>query len=284
MYALFKSRCGDFDQRVFLRYVFMRSDIKVPLKEFNEMVTEFCSKDTINGFDWSPLYTAMNLLHDSGPDSRNGWEKLIHRLLTLGPDLHKSIRSSIGGTLLHEVLSIAQYPFESGELGEQWLRILERSGIDIEEYLRTERFVRGDASLPILLFEHQWQPNRTARTRCAYIIFSESSPRVSWDWYIDPQSHAVEVLNEFKNLGPSSYDIPKGYQYPERMVNWPYFYPRWEVCYGHSFYYVMKEYRMKYFKTPFENRFERRRLKKARKLYKAQGIGKRKRIPGAWID
>lgn len=289
---LFKSRCEDLDKECFLRYTFleMYADLPVPLETFNEMVNEFISKDTINSFTFSPLYAAMRMWHESGPDIRDGWEKLVHRLLALGPDLHKRGTPGVtwpGSTVLHQVLSIAKYPFESGELGEQWLRILESFGIDIEKYLRSECAAWDDSS-PLILDCPTLFPFHVAYDRCAYIIFSESSPRLSWDWYIDPESHAVEVLHEFKDLGPSSYDTRQDYQFPEAMVNWPYFYPGWVwVCYKSEFRYVLTEdemNKMKSLSTLFEKRFERRRLKKAQKLYNAQGIGKCKRIPGAWID
>jgi hypothetical protein len=32
-------------------------------------------------------------------------------------------------------------------------------------------------------------------------------PHFSWDWWIDPEGPAYEVLDEFRNFGPPSHDL-----------------------------------------------------------------------------
>jgi hypothetical protein len=119
--------------------------------------------------------------------------------------------------------------------------------------------------------------------RLRYLVFSEHIPRVSWDWYIDPKGPAFQVLYEFRNLGPSIHGPRKDYNSPDAMSHWPYFYPRWQSCRSISYPRSAKAMRSSFIKL-FENRFERRWLKKMKKLERAHGIRKSPKIPGSWID
>jgi hypothetical protein len=246
---------------------------------------DFMSKDTIDAFEISPLFTAMRMLHKSEPEARNGWEKTIHHLLDLGPNLHVN-RMVVGGTILDQIMDIVQSSFESQEVCEEWLLVLESFGLDIEEYLKTERLYQYEGSVAktvphmgsfLIMNEHRYR----------YTIFSKHSPRVSWDWAIDPEGHAAEVSHEFRNLGPVSHEPFRDYQYPEMMFNWPYFYPKWQsLRRAFNHYTNTQEVRSscRISIAVFEKRFERRWVKRAEKLQRAQGIKKGPRVPGAWID
>jgi hypothetical protein len=220
------------------------------------------------------------MLLKSEAEFRNSWKELIRQLLNLGPDLHTS-RILEGGTILDEIMDVADSPFESYGLGGEWLAILESSSIDIGKYLRTERDYHYDETSP--LTTPHMKANMADGYRYRYMVFSENTPRISWDWYIDPEGHAFEVLHEFRNMGPISHLPKQDFQLPERMFNWPYFYPRWQ-----SFRSALRAEEMR---SPcktlikiFDNRFERRWLKKVRKLRRVQGIGENPKVPGAWID
>ncbi len=265
----------------FFEALFWDREIKFTLELFNLIVNESLSKEIIDDLDLSPISAAMRMWYNSGPEFRDGWSKLVHRLLAFVPDLHKYSVSIARQTMLYQILDIADCPVESGELGEGWLGILEDFGIDIGEYLRTERVAQHEESSPILTPKYD---RYTKSSRYSYIIFSESSPRVSLDWYIDPEGHASEVLHEFRNLGPSSHNPSQDYKFPERIVNWPHFYPRWESCHDALSWGWITEDTVNSLSKLFQNRFERRWLKKAQKLDRAQGIGKIPRVPGAWID
>jgi DNA segregation ATPase FtsK/SpoIIIE-like protein len=167
-------------------------------------------------------------------------------------------------------------------MGNEWLAVLEDFGVDVRNYLRTEYLQqpeRGSVSI-LLSFFHYGIASR-------YIIFSENSPRISWDWYIDPEGHASKVLHEFRNLGPVRHLPRKDHELPDEMFNWPYFYSRLDRCYSALWWCTRTEEEsssMRSIIKILENRFERRWLKKAKKLRRAQGIREFPKVPGAWID
>jgi hypothetical protein len=285
IYLLFTSRCDSFDDKAFFEGTFVNPHLEVTLEAFHGIVHEFIAPITIDAFDVSPITTAMRMLLKSTPEFRYNWKQLMHQLLALGSNLHSS-RMLESGTMLDEIMDIAESPFESEDVGEEWLDILESSGLDIENYLRTEQLYQHDGSTP-LITPHLGISSSLDSFRDRYMIFSESSPRISWDWHIDPEGHASEVLYEFRNLGPMSPAPIYDYRYPERMFNWPYFYPRWQHHQLALKWYTTSEEMRSFCRTLikiFDDRFERRWLKKVEKLRRAQGIGKGPKVPGAWVD
>jgi hypothetical protein len=280
--ALFTSRCDHFDEATFFGSLFSYPKLEVKLETFNIMVNDLISEATIDFFETTPTYTAMRMLYKSAPELRQEWKKLIRRLLAVEPDLHDSWW---GCTMLDNILESAECPFDSQEMCEEWLMILEDVGIDIAEYLRTELVYQYQyGSVPILL--QPWGLLRSETKDCLRYrchIFSETKPRVSWDWYINPQGHAFEVLREFGNLGPIDHHPGKDFYFSHKTCNWPYFYPRWESCRNAPRSYITEDMKPSLLKL-FENRFERRCIKKGNKLKRAQGIRNGPKVPGAWID
>jgi hypothetical protein len=282
---LFLSRCDYLDEEDFLGGLFNDPKLEMTLEAFKDIVHELISKDTINSFETSPICTAMRMRHKSEPRYCEGWKEIIRRLLTFGPDLHGSYPWG-GGTILEHVLNIAEWcPFESQQVGEEWLEILGDAGFDIEDYIRIEELHQYKfGSVPILLplWSHGGiKITDNIRHRC--IIFSDHKPRISWNWYINPEGHAFEVLYEFRNLGPidNDYDPAQDYHFPEEIFNWPFFHPRWER--SHLWWHLRTDEMVSPHKV-FRDRFERRWLKKIKKLEKTQGIGRGLKIPGAWVD
>jgi hypothetical protein len=285
IYLLFTSRSDYFDDKAFFESTFDDPNLEVPLEAFRGIVHEFIAPITLDAFDVSPITTAVRMLRKSTPEFRYNWKQLIHQLLPLGSNLH-SPRLLEGETMLDQIMDTAESPFESEDVGEEWLAILESSGLDIENYLRTERLYQYDGSTP-LITPHLRSSSSLDCFRDRYTIFSESSPRISWDWYIDPEGHASEVLHEFRNLGPMEQDLSYDYEYPERMFNWPYRYPRWQYLQPALKWCTTSEETRSFYRTLikiFDDRFERRWLKKVEKLRRAQGIGKGPKVPGAWVD
>jgi hypothetical protein len=294
IYFLFKSRCDHFDEVDFFAGLFSGPDLDVTLQAFNGIVQDFVSKATIDTFHATPICTAMRMLLKSTPESRDGWKESIYRLLALMPDLHTS-KMMTGGTILDQIFDIAESPFESQEVGEEWLSLLEGVGIEVEDYLRIERGYQYElGSVPILTpgygfalsnDMHQYGFDVSNASRYHYVMFSESRPRISWDWYIDPHSGAVDVLYEFRHFGPVNHEPRQDYHCPERLANWPYFYPRWLSCCHTVTKYTSKETKNSLVEL-FETRFERRWLKKVEKFHRGKRSenGKAPKVPGAWID
>jgi len=287
LYLLFTSRCEYFEKEEFFSELFFFFDLDVTPKRFNRIVNELASKVTIDSFQTSPICAAMRLFYKSEPEFRDAWRESIHRLLALGADLHCSDEWG-GGTVLDQILDLVKCPFESRELGENLLSILEDFGLDVREYLKLERLHQREwKSIPILLPHFSFDDVQEFNIPRRFIIFSSDYPRISWDWYIDPEGHAFEVLQEFRNLGPMNHGPRRDYRSPEIMFNWPYFYARWDNLPGAVPWWTNTEAKRSSLRNPmkvFENRFERRWLKKMKKLRKAQGIGETLKIPGAWID
>jgi hypothetical protein len=285
IYSLFMSRCDYFDEEDFFASLFISSTVKVTLAAFEDIVNELFSKVNIDAFEISPIIPAIRMLRKAQPGFCDEWKQLIHRLLELGPDLHASHLFE-GETVLDQIMDIAESPFESHEVGEQWLSILESFGFDIEDYLQTERIYQYEGSTPILT-PHMGFFNMGDDIPKRYMVFSEYSPRISWDWHVDPESHAFEALHEFRNLGYMHQDPVDDHRFPERMLNWPYVYPRWQSLNRFVHWHTNTEEMrcsLRALITVFENRFEHRWLKKVKKLRRAQGFGKSPRLPGAWID
>jgi len=287
LYLLFTSRCEYFEKEDFFSELFDFFYPQVTPKTFNRIVNELASKVTIDSFQTSPICTAMRMFHKSKPEFRDAWRESIYRLLALGTDLHDSYEWG-GGTVLDQILDLVECPFESRELGENWLSILEDFGVDVREYLKLERLHQRELkSIPILLPHLNFYDVQECNNPRRFIIFSTDYPRISWDWHIDPEGHAFEVLQEFRNLGPMYHEPRQDYESPGRMANWPYFYARWENLPRAVHWWTNTEEMRSSLRTlikVFENRFERRWLKKMKKLQKAQGIGETLKIPGAWID
>jgi hypothetical protein len=286
LYLLFTSRCEYFKEEDFFYDLFDYFDLDVAPKTFNRIVNELVSKVTIDSFQTSPICTAMRMFYKSEPEFRDAWRESIHRLLALGTDLHDSYEWG-GGTVLDQILDLVECPFESRELGENWLSILEDFGLEVREYLKLERLHQREwKSIPILLPHLNFYDVQECNNPRRFIIFSNDYPRISWDWYIDPEGPAFEVLQEFRNLGPMYHEPTRDYESPGRMANWPYFYARWEnrprTMHWRKITEEMSQL-MTLIKV-FENRFERRWLKKMKKLRNAQGIGEKLKMPGAWID
>lgn len=235
------------------------------------------------------------MLHNSELVVREDWTNWIHQLLDLGFDLHSPSGLLSRRPVLDHIMDIADSSFESMEIGEEWLDTLEGYGFDVGDYIQTEylQHHKGSRGLPIWHMGQGWlddriddDDNRGFRSRVT--IFSENTPsRVSWDWYIDPKSHAFEVLYEFRHLGPSYHNFCHRSNLPGAAINWPFSYPCWRthrVSLNWGRYVGDKMRSIQTFLKNFENRFERRWLKKIQKLERAQGFGKRPKVPGGWID
>jgi hypothetical protein len=211
----------------------------------------------------------------SNPADQKLWKQAIQNVLSLGLNLHTTYHYKDDHivTLLDDILNIAEHPFESHWLGHKWLEILSESGIDVVEYLGVEFEIRFNSSqtLPMMLRANQYS------TRERYLVISKKPPTVSWEWYIDPAGRAFDVLQEFKYLGMR-------YQqslYPNYNVDWPFFYPKWQQAFQRR---QLGSDEEPYLRI-FNNRCERRELKKARKLAREQGLLQRgPKVPGAWID
>jgi hypothetical protein len=253
--------------------------VDIPVDLFTRMVHEWFTEENINDCRCPPLAIAAQKFGESLPFQCPHWKSIILHLIRLGSDLQRGSRE--GTTILDDLMNVVNTPFESQSLGLAWLDILTELRLDVVEYLRTEYRFHFDPSKSLPILSADWRTDYRARR----LVVSEETPSISWDWFIDANGKAFEVLEEFKNFGPGAVDDIDWFVHgPRSLNNWPFFYPIWD------FYGTRARFIPWYEITPAkvqlaEDRFERRWQKKAMKLARAQGILQRgPKVPGAWID
>jgi hypothetical protein len=250
---------------------------------FIRMVREVLTKENINDCLRPPLAIASAIVGRWSLPDRNLLKPTIQHLIALGADPHQGLEDE--STLLENLMWRIDHPWDSASVGREWLDILMGSRIDVVEYLRTEHRLHFDPSrsLPMLRSE------RYHDYRARYLIISEEPPSLSWDWFIDAEGNAFEVLEEFKNFGPGRHALYNDYYQPSSMPNWPFFYHRWHWLAERKAHGLLYKVQIAHAQLAHaqlaEERFERRWHKKGAKLARAQGLARRGlKIPGAWID
>jgi hypothetical protein len=252
------------------------TEAKLPVDLFTRMVHEWFTEENINDCVCPPLAVAVTELGKYLPFQCPQWKSIILCLIRLGSNLQRGSRKGI--TILDDLMNGADTPFESRSLGLAWLDILTEMRLDVVEYLRTEHCFHFDPSKSLPILDACWRiDNRDRR-----LVISEETPSISWDWFIDANGKAFEVLEEFKNFGPGVVD--ENAYCPGSLDNWPFFYPRWDF-YGTRARFRSWDENSAAITQLAEDRFERRWRKKAMKLARAQGLLQRgPKVPGAWID
>lgn len=267
------------DSTDFSTGLFGSTYVEIPVGLFTRMVREWFTKENINDCVCPPLAIAVKRFGESLPFQCPQWKSIIFDLIHLGSNLQRG--SENGTTILDNLMNEVDTPFESKSLGLAWLDILTELRLDVVGYLRTEYCFHFDPSKSFPILDADWRTDFRARR----LVVSEETPAISWDWFIDANGKAFEVLEEFKNFGPGAVDDMAYFlRGPESLANWPFFYPRWD-------YYVTEAKFASWDEDVAtnaqlaEDRFERRWQKKAMKLARAQGILQRgPKVPGAWID
>ena len=105
-----------------------------------------------------------------------------------------------------------------------------------------------------------------------------SNPSVSWDWWIDPNSCAYLVREEFKQLDISGPDFEWGWDEWEK--SWPLRFPACTDRQGYELPSAQSERQPLY--DLAQKRANRRWEKKSMKAARAQGLKRRDRMPGVW--
>jgi len=276
-YTLFTSRPESIDLASASPMIFSLQ--RTSLDTFNFLSNSYVTSENINYYSQPPILCAFRcMIHHSSSDSLSGWKMAIRRLISLGADIHKSFGDKY--TFLDAIMDLADTPFESADLGSEWLGLLAEAGIDVVAYLRIERAIHfeGLNTLPKIRMS-----GRHLRERV--LIISEEGERmgVRTDWAMDSQSKAFEVLHEFRHFGPMHHSKRSDCWEPEVMYNWPYLYPRWQ-SYVDSVHLGTMENELRAVTELSARRYEQRWQKKAVRHLRTQGIKKDPKVPGAWID
>jgi hypothetical protein len=205
------------DPRFFSAILFDHGFDYMPPEIFDRILYDCCTKDNIADSAYAPLATAVERFVRSSPNVRYRWKPIIRHLISLEADPHQGILGD--STILDDLMNGQDGPFKSMSVGQAWLDVLTECGIDVVEYLRTEYQLHFDPStaLPIMTLYNGLR---------GYLIISLETPSVSWDWFIDPEGQAYEVLEEFKNFG--NFYSPYSYSLYNANRHWPIVYSRWQ--------------------------------------------------------
>jgi hypothetical protein len=116
------------------------------LKAFTGIVHELVSKVTMDAIKMSPICIAMRMFYTTEPAFRNGWKDLIVKILVLRPNLPRCrCYMEGGGTALDQILDATKSQFESCEIGEECLGILEDSGYTLKNTYRSNALTSVDS-------------------------------------------------------------------------------------------------------------------------------------------
>ena len=241
-----------------------------------------------------PLAVALRLFSRS-PRA----EPLIRKLICKGADVHAPVPRQCRvknehpypwshdtvGTPLDELFVDYESSFQSREIADEWLRILASEGFDVLAYLEREIALHEDRmqlTFRVEDFNHNACPNPRQ------LVFEFGSrPAVWWNWWIDPNSPAYLLREEFKHMNVYADEnyvrtvpAPGSSQWE---VLWPIVWPIWSLC------------REPKSKTPEHNawqwklyhaqeRAEKRLKKRAAKMERFYGLKRKSRMPGTWPD
>ena len=228
-----------------------------------------------------PLATALRQFGRGG----TGWDPFLRLLIRTGADLHAPVRSllqrSLGysggvpkyGSPLDELFFYTKTPFEGEKVARHWLQILEDEGCNILAYLKEEFELRAAGAANR---ELTYPAAGITRTLRQLKFYWGTSPYVSWDWWIDPDSPISLVCEEFKHIALLS---PICRRWEQWEAKWKEFWPFTYSASGLGCAYLDGP------NTLYERaqaRFNRRAKKRSNRLARAQGSRARSKMPGAW--
>ena len=232
------------------------------------------------------------------------WGSSIRKWLRRKPDIHTRSFSSYGPwrwgvitdrarrldflleheemtfTLLDELFALNSDPFHAEVLAQEWLLMLAEADYDINTYLENEKrlhFTQNFLSYPEFS-SHYFNTYRQ-------LVFEiGENPRVSWEWWIDPLSHASLVLDEFRYMNPCHPDhrFHLHYWSVGWEMTWPFDYPHWSEAYMPPWNELLALKRWRKRADQAARRYTRQAKTKYPRNFEhiAEGIV----IPGAWVE
>lgn len=103
-------------------------------------------------------------------------------------------------TPLDEVFTSTDTPFEVYMAAQRWLGILDSEGYDMRAYLVEEEALHELQNYFTLPSKHRaWKDN----LRQLKFELERDDPLVYWDWWVNPESPASLILEEFKWMNGS---------------------------------------------------------------------------------
>lgn len=211
-----------------------------------------------------------------------GWDPFLRLLIRTGAGLHAPVQSHVQrflvypcpvpqyGSPLDELFFYTKTPFEGEKVARHWLQILEDEGYNTLAYLKEEFELRA-ANMQLT-----YPAAGITRIPRQLKFHWGSSPYVSWDWWIDPDSPVSMVCEEFKHIALSSPVCRRWEQWEGKWKNfWPFTYSASRLGYSY-----LDGQNTLYERA--QERFNRRAKKRSKKLACAQSFRSQSKMPGAW--
>lgn len=280
---------------MYLRY-FLRHSIEDPVKlvaiAWNNNVCSYicaCVQDLPTSRFWS-LSTGASLfrfLIENGADVHRGD---VHR-----GKVHRGKRTR--RTAYYRLLDCQYSQFDIDGDIQTWLEILRRAGVCLSNYLEQEHqlLLREWDGFHVDSYDNT--PDTAVTTRRITMVKIGGFMAPTWRHCTDPDSHAYEVLEEFKNLGPGRSDwLPPLPPYPTHEKD----YKIWTTCKSPSDYFPFyptplrdEEHDMKRYPYLYKTydlavkittaRFQQRQAKKMGKS-RPKRKAPASKMPGSWVD
>lgn len=146
-------------------------------------------KNDLLSFAWDCL--VMHLCAHRLLNRANGvhiWVPAFQYLIEQGVDIHRTAPDT-GASAYYQLVVGTRHPFEADEAAYFWLEILKSCGVDMRSYAQIES-------------SFDWSDEEELK---AVILDFEGLPMFSWRRDPYTESRIIEVLGEFHNFGPDSF-------------------------------------------------------------------------------
>lgn len=248
--------------------------------------------------------------HHSGFCDPTAWTSSTSKLLAAGADVHQRVNGTVLGysTALHVALNGLDLPIDAFNRGYSWLEILEKCGVDIDAYLCREWEITSSEmeqeehhSLNDISGLSRWSQleEMLKLLRGPHSVWGGRHPSGGLVSEIET-SDLMQVMPHFsydsdnwRSVLPEERNCHKAWK-QHYQDSWPIteLIDRASTpCYYYSSHHLVREDTgsFKAFEKAchlVETRFERRQVKKWRKLQKKRGLTEtnRQQIPGAWHE
>lgn len=264
---------------------------------FNRYLKVFLNSPWINHTDlvshaWKCVVTNIFLEPGSFYEP-SSWIPSLRYLIEQGVDLHQPFGATCS-TSYATILYFADHPFEADDWAYSWLGMLKACGVDLSSYIKVETTLIKTSGISRLA---------AAKNRKTTILDFEGLPMPSWRREVVMESNVVELLEEFCNLGPDTWERRQGGPRPSgpddlkcwkaenigaewRQYCFPFLLSPINCITGLDDYRLDDVWSRKTYSRGVElrdQRFARRQAKKWRKAHPGEKPPSKK-MPGTWVD
>lgn len=131
------------------------------------LIDFFATKQNVNEYIYSPLQAVATAIRErysyaifTTEDFQCG-KTLIRKLISLGASIH--YRDYAGRSILNQLMTSTNNPFDSMFLGEFWLDAFSQAGVDILQYMCVEIAI-SEANPFFYRYENGWVHHYTLET------------------------------------------------------------------------------------------------------------------------